>query len=96
VLSSSEFRLHLGSTDTVSLTSKVVPGLLNEFHTFLRHVVSEAVDELGVADRVVLVQVKVIEDSAQLLGGQENAKLVQELVEFLSVKSSVFVPVMSS
>jgi len=53
----------------------------------------EDVDELGVGDVAVFVRVEVVEDDAEFLSGEENAKLGHELFEFELLQDTILVAV---
>ena len=53
----------------------------------------ENIDELRVGDVAVLVLIEGIEDDAELLSGEENAKLAHELFEFELLEDAVSVAI---
>lgn len=89
VLSSSKLSMQITHHDTVGRSRDYLPSLHDDLFTFLGDVISQYSDELGIADGSILVKIKAIKDGAQLLGGEENAKSVQEFVELLLVKATI-------
>lgn len=67
----------------------MLPGCLDNVASRLITVITQGSDELLVADLAILVHVKVIEDSSELLCGEENTESIEECVKFLLVKLTV-------
>ena len=53
----------------------------------------EDVDEFSVGDVAVLVLIKVVENDAKLLSGEENSKLGHELLELKLLQDSILVAI---
>ena len=59
----------------------------------VRFVYLQYIDKLRVGDVTVLVLIKVVEDDAKLLSGEEDSKLRHELLELKLLEDAVLIAV---
>lgn len=75
----------------VSSVSNLLPGKFDDCEALVGHVGLEDVDELGVSDLAVLVEIEVVVDGSQFLAGKEDSELGEEFFELKLGKSAVLV-----
>jgi len=75
----------------LSSTGNLSPGGLDDSESLVSHVGLKGVNELGVGDLAILVEVEVVVHVSELLSGKEHSQLGEELLELKLGKSAVLV-----
>lgn len=81
----------LFESTAVSSVSNLLPGKFDDCEALVGHVGLEDVDELGVSDLAVLVEIEVVVDGSQFLAGKEDSELGEEFFKLKLGKSAVLV-----